>query len=89
MKHDIIADVRRKTGLTHDDCKEAYETMLEAMSETLASGEEIIIRNFGRFKIQKKRARQGRNVKTGEPIEITARTVVKFKPSPLLVETDK
>ena len=67
------------------DCSKAQaETMLNAtlavISETLAQGGDITLVGFGRFHIDERAARTGRNPKTGEAIEIPAAKVVKFSP---------
>jgi integration host factor subunit alpha len=54
------------------------------MKSTLERGEKLKISGFGNFTPRNKRARRGRNPKTGQEIEITARRVVTFKASPLL-----
>jgi len=51
------------------------------MKETLERGETVKISGFGNFIVREKRPRKGRNPKTAEEIAITARRVLKFKPS--------
>ncbi len=60
------------------------ETILETMKSTLERGEKLKISGFGNFTPRNKRTRVGRNPKTGESINITARRVVTFKASPVL-----
>ncbi len=55
--------------------------MLTHVSDALAKGEKVDLRGFGNFVMREKAARQGRNPKTGETIEISARKAVAFKPS--------
>ena len=57
------------------------DAVLEHMGEALAKGEKVDLRGFGSFSSKDKKARTGRNPKTGEPIEIAARKAVGFKPS--------
>jgi integration host factor subunit alpha len=56
---------------------------------TLAAGEDVKLSGFGNFTMHEKRARPGRNPKTGEPFEIRARRVVTFHASPILKDRCK
>ena len=58
----------------------AVDSVLEVIEEALVSGDDVAIQGFGTFKISFRAARKGRNVRTGEEIEIPERRVVKFKP---------
>lgn len=62
------------------------ESVLAIIKETLFSGEFVKISGFGKFDAIDKAPRMGRNPKTGEPILIEARKVVKFKVSRRLRE---
>ncbi len=57
------------------------EAFITEVSGALAKGEKVDLRGFGNFVAREKKARQGRNPKTGETIEIAARKAVAFKPS--------
>jgi integration host factor subunit alpha len=63
---------------------EFVDFFFEAMVEALERGEKIRIPGFGIFNVRGKKARLGRNPKTGKKIEISARRVVSFKPSGVL-----
>ena len=58
----------------------------EAIAERLSAGETETISGFGSFRLRDKRAREGRNPKTGEPAAIPARCVVTFHSSAKLRE---
>ena len=64
--------------------KEAVESVLNILKQTILDGEDIELRGFGRFCVRSKSARIGRNPMTGVETEITARKVVTFKPSRVL-----
>lgn len=64
----------------------AVEGMIETITNGLAQGEDVVITGFGAFKTENREARTGRNPKTGEPVQIPAKTVVKFKPGAGLKE---
>jgi integration host factor subunit alpha len=55
------------------------ETLLELIKFTLASGEDVLISGFGKFCVNEKRQRKGRNPATGEDMMLAARRVVTFK----------
>ena len=63
---------------------ELIDEVFAIMKETLEKGEKIKITGFGNFIVHEKRARIGRNPKTGQKLEISARRVVKFKPTQVL-----
>ena len=66
--------------LTNRDVELAIKTMLEQMSQTLASGERIEIRGFGSFSLHYRAPRIGRNPKTGESVGLSGKYVPHFKP---------
>lgn len=61
--------------------KDRVEAMLEIMKSTMESGEDIMISNFGKFEVNEKQPRKGRNPATGESMILPARRVVTFKVS--------
>ncbi len=79
-KAELIAAVAAKTGITKKQAAETIEAVTETITNTLKTGESVLLVGFGTFEAKKKDARTGRNPKTGEPIEIAARTVPGFKP---------
>ena len=70
----------RQSQLSAKDVELAVKTILEQMSQTLASGERIEIRGFGSFSLHYREPRQGRNPKTGETVELNGKYVPHFKP---------
>ena len=78
-KIDIINLVAEETGLPRQDADTAVETIIALVKETLVKDEPVILRRFGSFQTRMKSPRIGRNPKTGEEAEITARRVVRFK----------
>ncbi|MEB8488189.1 MULTISPECIES: integration host factor subunit alpha [Acidithiobacillus] len=85
-KNDLVREVVDATGLTATDSKKIVDTLFNTMRATLASGEEVKLSGFGNFTLRDKRPRPGRNPKTGEPVEISARRVVTYRCSLLLRE---
>ncbi len=78
-KMDIINLLSDDTGLDKVKAEEAIDAVIDAVKETLARGESVILRRFGSFSVREKNARVGRNPKTGLEAPISARRVVRFK----------
>jgi nucleoid DNA-binding protein len=78
-KADLVAAVAEELDLTYVKAEEVVNEILDTIKETLAQDESVILRRFGSFEVREKHARDGRNPKTGEPAEIAARRVVRFK----------
>ena len=66
--------------LTSKDVELAVKTMLEQMSNTLATGGRIEVRGFGSFSLHYRAPRIGRNPKTGESVGLSGKHVPHFKP---------
>ncbi len=87
-KADIVESVYEKLGgFSKREAAEIVELVFETLKETLANGEKVKISGFGNFVVRKKKARMGRNPQTDDPIEISARHVLTFKPSQVLKQT--
>jgi integration host factor subunit alpha len=68
-------------GLAGKESKRLVELFFNTVRATLAAGEDVKLHGFGNFTLREKRARPGRNPKTGEMVPITARRVVTFRAS--------
>ena len=66
-------------GITKKGAEEIVQTVLDYVSNTLASGEKLSIVGFGTFDVSERKAREGRNPKTGEKMMIAASKNVRFK----------
>lgn len=78
-KEDIIEAIVKKTAMSKKDAAEALSTVIEEITKTLSKGGEVTLTGFGTFKVGKRAAREGRNPKTGEKINIPAMKTPKFK----------
>jgi integration host factor subunit beta len=63
----------------------AVRTLLDQMSKTVAARERVEIRHFGSFFCRTRKARVGRNPKTGEPVAIVGKSVARFRPARALI----
>jgi len=78
-KQTIIEKISEKNNQTPSQAKDAIESLLEIMKSTLASGEDIMISGFGKFQVNEKTPRKGRNPATGKEMMLKGRRVVTFK----------
>jgi len=81
---DIVDTLVHKVGFSKQESSAYLERVLELICSELEADRDVKLARFGNFVVRKKRARVGRNPKTGEEAPISARRVVSFKPSPLL-----
>jgi len=75
----IVKMTDRLPYLTHKDAEIIVNTIFDSMVDTLQKGDRIEIRGFGSFKVKHRDARQGRNPKTGETVNIPAKRMPFFK----------
>ena len=78
-KDDVVKALVKETGCQLNQSVEMIETLLELIKFTLASGADVLISGFGKFCVNEKRQRKGRNPATGEDMILAARRVVTFK----------
>jgi DNA-binding protein HU-beta len=78
-KSEFVAKVADKAKLKKVDAEKAVNAFLETVSETLKSGEKIIFTGFGSFEVTDRAAKEGRNPKTGEKMQIKASKAARFK----------
>ena len=88
-KSDIVEDLNNQIGLNKREAKELVDSVFDTIKETLINGEEVKVSGCGNFQLKDKPARPGRNPRTGEDVEITARRVVTFKSGQKLKEKVK
>ena len=81
---DLCEAVHDEVGLTRQDCAEMVERTLDLVAEALEEGKTVKLSGFGVFQVRSKRARMGRNPKTGEPAEIEPRRVIGFRASQVM-----
>ncbi len=70
-----------KVGLNKREAKDMVECFFEEVRGVLESGESVKLSGFGNFQLRDKAQRPGRNPKTGEEVQVTARRVVTFHAS--------
>ena len=78
-KAQLVESIQNQTGLPKNRSSEIVENLLEIIKDTLISGEDVLISNFGKFCVNHKDERRGRNPATGDEMMLAPRKVVTFK----------
>ncbi len=81
VKADIIRSIEVQLGLSHEEATVQVEQILSLIKNDLAAAQPVLISGFGQWKVRNKPARIGRNPKTLEEHQVSARCVVTFYPS--------
>ncbi len=81
---DLCESVHEEVGLSRQDCAGLVERTLELVVQALEDGKQVKLSGFGVFQVRAKRARMGRNPKTGEPAAIDPRRVIGFRASQVM-----
>lgn len=80
-KKELVELVSKKRDMTKKDAEILVDTVLDSITESIVSGDKVLISGFGTFKINDRKARRGISPKTQEEIVIPASKTVIFKPS--------
>ena len=83
-KAQIVEALFARGGFTKIQSAQVIDTLFELIKQSLQNGEDILISGFGKFSVQEKQARRGRNPKTGKAITLAPRKAVTFKCSGVL-----
>ena len=86
-KPELIAAVAKKTGMPESKASDAVNSVFGTISDVLAQGDEVAISGFGTFRVAARRAREGRNPQTGEPMKIRAGKTPRLTPGASLKRT--
>ncbi len=79
-KEELIARMAVSAGVTKVAAGIALNTFTDAVTASLKKGKRVSLVNFGTFTVGKRKARTGRNPRTGDPLRIPAARVAKFLP---------
>lgn len=79
-KKEIVLKIAEEADLKQIDVKSVVQKTFDTIIDALARGETVELRNFGVFKVKSRKARIGRNPKTGATVPIPERKTVSFKP---------
>lgn len=87
-KGDLVNELA-KVVKTKKQAQAALECVISSITKGLKKGEDVTLTGFGTFKVVKRKARKGRNPRTGEAIKIKASKAPKFVPGKTLKATVK
>jgi DNA-binding protein HU-beta len=77
-KTELIEQIAERMDTSRSESQRYLDTLTTVVEETLKDGEEVQITGFGKFYIQERKAREGRNPQTGEKMKIAASKVPSF-----------
>ena len=86
-KGQLVDRMAKSAGIFKSAADKALNGFMEAVTESLNTGEKVTLVGFGTFSVTERKARTGRNPRTGKPMEIPAKKVVKFRPGTKLSES--
>jgi DNA-binding protein HU-beta len=78
-KAELISSIAKSSKLSKTDSKNALNTIISAITQSLTKGEAVTLIGFGTFEVRDRAARAGRNPRTGETIQIKAAKNPAFK----------
>ncbi len=77
-KSAFVERVAAQASLSKKDAREAVDAVIKTLESALASGEDVTFTGFGKFHVAERGAREGRNPRTGESMQIAASKVPRF-----------
>ena len=78
-KTELIAAVANEAEITKKDAEKAVKAVVSVISDSLTKGDKVQIIGFGTFEVRQRKAREGRNPRNNEPIQIEASKTPAFK----------
>ncbi|GAB5045656.1 HU family DNA-binding protein [Thermodesulfovibrio sp. TK110] len=88
-KAELVSKIAAKAELTKAEAAKALDATIDAIKEALKKGDKVTLVGFGSFYVSKRKARKGRNPRTGQEIKIPATKVPKFTAGKSLKEAVK
>jgi integration host factor subunit alpha len=83
-KIEIVNTLYEHIGLPKNKCVSIMESFFDIIKSELEKGNDVMVSGFGKWTVNSKKARKGRNPQTGKDLTIKARKVVTFRPSAVL-----
>jgi DNA-binding protein HU-beta len=85
-KGELVDQVAKKASVTKKAAEQIVTATIDTIMETVADGEKVTLVGFGTFEPRERKAREGRNPKTGDKMEIPATTVPAFSAGKMFKE---
>ncbi len=79
-KADLVKRMAEIAGTTKANAEKLLDAFMQAVEEAIAKEDKVVLVGFGTFQVAKRAERSGRNPRTGAPLKIPAKKVVKFSP---------
>jgi nucleoid DNA-binding protein len=83
---DIVARVADSSEWNKEQSKQAVKAVCDAVTNALVDGKQVVLTGFGTFLVRTRPAVMGRNVRTGEAIQIPEKRLVRFRAGKALAE---
>ena len=80
-KADLVEEVAQTVEMSRKDSEAIVDIVFESIVKSLRAGDKIEVRGFGSFRTRERKARVGRNPKTGTRVDVPAKMIPYFKPS--------
>ena len=78
-KKELATEAAGKVGMTQKDTQNVVDAVTETIISSLSKEQKVTLVGFGTFQVRQRKAREGRNPRTGKKLEIPAKKVPKFK----------
>ena len=79
IKSELVAKLAEQTNLNKTDAERVVSTVFDEITKALIGGNRVELRGFGVLSVRERKARQGRNPKTGAKVSVEAKRVPFFK----------
>lgn len=86
-KKAITAKMAKDAGITGLQAEKAFSSLISGIKSSLKKGTRVTFSGFGSFEAKNRKARRGRNPKTGEPITIPKKKRIRFNPSKSFIDS--
>ncbi|TBV80719.1 MAG: integration host factor subunit alpha [Desulfobulbaceae bacterium] len=83
-RKDLAKAINEKMGFSQRSAADLVDAVFSRLKATLMAEQSVKLVHFGTFNVLRKSSRQGRNPRTGDPMEITRRSMISFRPSKIL-----
>lgn len=79
-KQDLVSSIADRCGMSKADVGKVVDATLDTITKALKKNDDLRLVGFGTFTVSSRRATEGRNPRTGQPIRIPAKKQAKFRP---------
>jgi DNA-binding protein HU-beta len=83
-KSELVSKMAELAGVTKVQAERGLDALIQAITEAVEKGEAVKLVGFGSFEVVRRAERKGRNPRTGEPLKISEKKVVKFRAGKIL-----